>query len=193
MSHIIGLGSMRPTGVGMVFLQVSELENETVFSLDRSLRAATQENPRAEWSEILTSLERDGFTSILQPRDNPVFIHSRPWDEHLAGHGQSFFVTFPEDAPYELTGKLVLATPYPLFYTAVSADYLGENQVVLINGDHDPVYADDLAWCDEDHLHKRPIGALILLREQFFSADEYALAKRTLLASGYQLAGIDGD
>ena len=102
MSHIIGLGSIRPTGVDMVYVQVSELVNETIFNLDRSLRSVVRKNPRAEWSHFLETLERDGFSMILQPRDNPVFIHSRPWDEHLVGYGQSFFVSFPPDAPYVL-------------------------------------------------------------------------------------------
>ena len=99
MSYIIGLGSTRPTGVDMVYLQVSELVNETIFNLDRTLRKVVSQNPRAEWSHFIDALSREGFTSIMQPRDNPVFIHSRPWDEHLISGAQSFFVTFPESAP----------------------------------------------------------------------------------------------
>lgn len=86
MSHIIGLGSIRPTGVDMVYVQVSELVNETIFNLDRSLRSVVRKNPRAEWSHFLETLERDGFSMILQPRDNPVFIHSRPCPD---GHPNS--------------------------------------------------------------------------------------------------------
>ena len=108
MSYIIGLGSTRPTGVDMVYLQVSELVNETIFNLDRTLRKVVSQNPRAEWSHFIDALSREGFTSIMQPRDNPVFIHSRPWDEHLISGAQSFFVTFPESAPYELAGRLLL-------------------------------------------------------------------------------------
>lgn len=193
MSHIIGLASIRPSSVDMVFVQVSELENETVFSLDRSLRCAVQTNPKAEWSEILSRLERDGFTSILNPRDNPVFIHSRAWDEHLTGNLQSFFVNFPSSAPYELAGHMMLATPYPLLYASVSADYLGVDKVVVINKDHDPVYADDHAWTCEEHLVKAPIGPMYLLAEQFFSEDEFINAKRLLIASGYEVLCDDPD
>lgn len=193
MSHIIGLASIRPSSVDMVFVQVSELQNETVFSLDRSLRSAVQKNPRAEWSEIVSRLERDGFTSILNPRDNPVFIHSRAWDEHLTEKGQSFFVNFPLNAPYELAGHMLLATPYPLLYASVSADYLGADKVIVINKDHDPVYADDLAWRCENRLDKIPIGPLYLMAEQFFTEVEFMNAKRVLLASGYEVLSDDQD
>lgn len=193
MKHIIGLGSMRPTGVDMVYVQVNKLETETILSLDRSLRMVVQNNPLAEWPQLLAGLESDGFAAILHPRDNPVFIHSRSWDEHLGGHGQSFFVSFPETAPYELAGQLLLATPYPLLYTSVSADYLGPNRVIVINQDHDPVYADDLAWSDENQIEKLPIGPVILLREQFSSEDEFSLAKRTLIASCYHIMNSDGN
>lgn len=187
MSHIIGLGSIRPTGVDMVYVQVSELVNETIFNLDRSLRSVVKANPRAEWSHFLSALERDGFTMILQPRDNPVFIHSRPWDEHLVGYGQSFFVTFPINAPYELAGHMLLASPYPSLYASISADYLAQNKVVLINADHDPVYHDDLAWTDSEHEEKRPIGPMILMREQFSEDSDYMAAKESLITSGYDV------
>ena len=187
MSHIIGLGSIRPTGVDMVYVQVSELVNETIFNLDRSLRSVVRKNPRAEWSHFLETLERDGFSMILQPRDNPVFIHSRPWDEHLVGYGQSFFVSFPPDAPYELAGCLLLASPYPSLYAQISSDYLDKNKVVLLNADHDPVYPDDLAWSTEDRQEKCSIGPLILMREQFCEDSDYLAAKGSLLNSGYEV------
>lgn len=187
MSHIIGLGSIRPTGTDMVYVQVSDLVNETIFNLDRSLRSVVKKNPRAEWSQFLETLERDGFSMILHPRDNPVFIHSRPWDEHLVGYGQSFFVSFPLDAPYELAGHMLLASPYASLYAQISADYLAKNQVVLLNAAHEPVYPDDLAWSTDERLEKRPIGPLILMREQFPDESDYLAAKGSLLNSGYEV------
>lgn len=189
MSHIIGLSSIRPSGVDMVYVQVSELVNETLFNLDRSLRKVVKANPRAEWSHFLDTLDRDGFTSILHPRDNPVFIHSRPWDEHLVGYGQSFFVTFPPTAPYELAGSMLLASPYPSLYASVSADYLDKNKVVLVNADYDPVYCDDQAWETEACERKVAIGPLILVREQFADEADFELARKSLLFSGYHLHG----
>lgn len=187
MSHIIGLGSIRPSGVSMVYVQVSELVNQTIFNLDRSLRSVVKANPRAEWSHFLDALERDGFSMILQPRDNPVFIHSRPWDEHLVGYGQSFFVTFPQGSPYELEGRMLLASPYPSLYASISADYLDKNRVVLLNADYDPVYADDLAWTTPEHEIRRPIGQVIVIREQFSDEADYLAAKSSLVASGYDV------
>ena len=191
MSYIIGLSSLRPTGVDMVYVQVSELEIETLCSLDRALRRVILKNPRAEWTQLLAGLESDGFSAILHPRDNPVFMHSRPWDEHLVGYGESFFVSFPSDAPYELAGQMLLATPYPMLYASISADYSSANQLVLINKDHDPVYADDLAWSDDGHTSKVSLGAVRLPREQFVGEHEYALAKQLLESSGYQVAASD--
>lgn len=187
MSHIIGLGSIRPSGVDMVYVQVSELVNETIFSLDRSLRSVVKKNPRAEWSHFLSALERDGFSTILAPKDNPVFIHSRPWDEHLVGYGPSFFVSFPETAPYELAGRMLLASSYPSLYASISADYLDKNKVVLLNADHDPVYSDDLAWVTEERESKAAIGPVILMPDQFSEKSEYIAAKESLLISGYEV------
>lgn len=189
MSHIIGLSSIRPTGVDMVYVQVSELVNETIFNLDRSLRKVVKANPRAEWSHFLDVLDRDGFTSILQPRDNPVFIHARPWDEHLVGYGQSFFVSFPQTAPYELAGSMLLATPYPSLYASISADYIDKNKVVLVNSDYDPVYCDDEAWETEARERKVGIGPMLLMREQFADEADYEAACKSLRVSGYQIVG----
>jgi hypothetical protein len=171
----------------MVYVQVSELQNETIFNLDRSLRSVIKLNPRAEWPHFASALERDGFTPIFHPRDNPVFIHSRPWDEHLVSYGQSFFVTFPAKAPYELSGRMLLASSYPSLYAPISADYLAANRVVLINTDHEPVYPDDLAWLDSDHATKCSIGPVRLMREQFPDNDDYEDARATLIESGYEV------
>lgn len=171
----------------MIYLQVSELVNETLFNLDRLVRGVVKSNPRAEWEEFVETLERDGFSVVEQSLDNPVFIHSRPWDEHLVGYGQSFFVAFPHSAPYELSGKLLLASPYPSFYASVSADYLDKDKVVLVNSEHDLVYPDDLAWVTEDRDLKSAIGPVVLMKEQFFDNTEYEAAKDSLLVSGYQV------
>ena len=187
MSHIIGLSSIQPHGPDMVFLQVDELANETLFSLDRCMRAVVQSNPFAQWHEFLPALALDGFGHIAEPSDTPVFIHSRPWDEHMITQGQSFFVAFPGNAPYELAERMLLASPYPQFYAGVSADYLGAGRVVLIDSNHDPIYADDLAWDSASHQSKRSIGPVILPPEQFANQDEWQSAKDCLHRSGYSL------
>lgn len=187
MSHIIGIGSIRPFGVDMVYVQVSELVNETIFNLERCLRGVVQKNPWAEWRHFMEPLTRDGFELIQPPQEHPIFIHSRPWDEHLVGYGQSFFVAFPETAPYELAGRLVLATPYASIYASVSADYTDKDQVVLVNAEYDPVYPDDLAWRTEEHEEKSEIGPVLLPRDQFVSDAEYLAAKSSLIKSGYSL------
>lgn len=132
-------------------------------------------------------LKRDGFAAIQPPSDHPVFIHSRPWDEHLVGYGQSFFVAFPENAPYELAGRMLLASPYPAVYASVSADYTDKNHVVLINSDYDPVYADDMAWNTEEHEAQCAIGPVHLPRDQFVDESDYLAAKKALITSGYSL------
>ena len=187
MSFLIGLGSIRPSAVDMVYLQVSELLNETLFNLDRSIRSVVMQNPRAEWTDFLVPLEREGFTRILEPMDSPVFIHSRAWDEHLVDYGPSFFVAFPASAPYELSGRMLLASSYPCMYASVSADYLDKDKVILLDAGHDPVYPDDLAWDTELQNEKRPIGPLVLMREQFSEESEYNAAKSSLILSGYEV------
>lgn len=175
----------------MVYVEAPVLEHETLFCLDRSLRSVVSQNPYAEWSEMLAGLELDGFRAVLHPRDNPVFVHSRPWDEHLLGYGLSFFVSFPENAPFELAGQLVLAATCPMLYACISSDYSGPGSVVLINSVHDPIYPDDQVWRDPEQKEKCTIGPVFLVQEQFCSVDEYSLAKRSLLGSGYILA--EGD
>lgn len=187
MSHIIGLSSIQPHGPDMIYLQVDELANETLFNLDRCLRSVVQNKPLAQWHEFVPALATCGFPQVMQPSDLPVFIHSRPWDEHMTSHGQSFFVGFPETAPYELAGQMVLASPYPLFYAGVSSDYLGAGRVVLIDSNHDPIYFDDLAWDTIERQGKRGIGSLILPPEQFASADEHQRALDCLTGSGYTM------
>jgi hypothetical protein len=185
-SHIIGLGSIRPTGEEMVYLQVSELQNETLFNLDRTLRAVVKEKPFAEWDDFVPALEREGFTSI--PKLNsplPIYIHSRPWDEHMVENGESFLVAFPSDAPFELAEALMVASPSASFYAPVSADYITPSTVVLINSDHEPIYANDMVWHDAEQTEQVPLGGLHLIREQFTDDAGYDQAKRALIDSGY--------
>ena len=185
MSHIIGLSSLRPCAIDMVYVQVHELVNETLFQLDRSLRNIVKLNPLAEWSGFIKSLENDGFSVILQPRDNPVFIHSRPWDEHLVHDKHSFFVSFPKDAPYELSEQLLFACNYAPIYASICQESAESNKLVLINAQHELVYADDVAWTTEDQTEKRPIGPVILIKDQFPDEDDYLMAKQSLIVSGY--------
>lgn len=185
MAHIIGLSSIRPGGESMVYVQASELVNETLFGLDRILRSVVSEQPWAEWPLMAKRLSQEGYISVPGPGECPVFVHSRPWDEHLVAFGESFFVAFPEDAPYELAGTLQLASPYPQIYGGVSADYIVPGGVVLMDINHDPVYPDDLAWESPARLHKRPIGPVRVIEEQFCSQEGLQAAKRALQISGY--------
>lgn len=189
MSHIIGLSSIQPHGPDMVYLQVDALANETLWSLDRCMRGVVQTQPLAQWREFAPALASDGFLPVTGPGDAPVFIHSRPWDEHMTRHGQSFFVAFPDNAPYELAGQMFLASPYPQLYAGVSADYLGAGRVVLIDRHHDPIYPDDLAWTNPEHQAKQAIGPLILPPEQFANDAELQTAQDCLTRSGYNLLG----
>jgi hypothetical protein len=188
MSHIIGLSSIRLAGQDMVYLEVNELDTATILNLDKSLRSIIRKSPCAEWHQFVDALKVDGFTAISPPEDSLVFVHSRPWDEHLVGYGQSFFVTFPDGAPYELAGKLFFASQNAYMYTSVSADYCLKNGVILLDAEHDPVYFDDLAWTDATHMSKASIGELILIREQFSDDSEYVSAKQSLLDSSYLVA-----
>lgn len=189
MSHIIGLTSLRPSEVDVVYLQTAELNVETIFALERSMRSAVQLNKNAEWPQILKMLEKDGFSCLMEPKQNPVFMHARPWDEHLTHpeQGQSFFVTFPDDAPYEIANALVLASKNASLYSLVSGNYLGDGKVVMVNNDHDLIYPDDLAWNDDSHSEKRPIGEVVLIREQFCCESEYLSALASLAKSGYDI------
>jgi len=187
MSEIIGLNGIRPSGADTVYLQVEKINLSTLLRMEKAIRAVVAANGSAEWNEIAAALEPQGFLSILHPRNNPVFIHSRPWDEHLVGGGRSFFVAFPENAPYEVLGQMMLATPYPLLYCPISADYLGKGKVVVLNNDLDPVYHDDFPWATQERLERVHIGAVIVVKEQFFSEEEYNSAIQTLLSSGYEV------
>lgn len=186
--NIVGLNSVRPSGVDMVYVQVNELTHETIFCVDRAIRLAVMNNPRAECQDVLLTLDAAGFPCVMHPRNNAVFVHSRPWDEHLIEGGESYFVTFPSDAPYELAGGLFLATANPLLYAAVSADYVGEGRLTIINSDHEPVYFDDEAWVDEHHKERAHIGPVLLIKNQFPTIQGYENACRLLAQSGYELA-----
>jgi hypothetical protein len=189
MSHIIGLTSFRPSEVDLVYLQTAELNVQTILALERSMRSAIQINRRAEWPEILKALEQDGFSCVMEPRMNPVFVHARPWDEHLThpDQAQSFFVTFPDDAPYEIANQLFLASRNPSVYALVRGDYLGDGKVIVVNNDHDLIYPDDEAWIDDSHDKKKPIGNIELIRDQFCCEQEYSDALVVLTTSGYKV------
>lgn len=189
MSHIIGLTSLRPNEVDLVYVQTAELNVQTILALERGMRSAVRLNKRAEWPEILKSLENDGFSCLMHPKQNPVFVHARPWDEHLThpDQAQSFFVTFPEDAPYEIANQFLLASRNPTIYSMVHSDFLSENKVIVINKDHELIYPDDEAWTDDSHSEKKPIGYIEPIRDQFCSEVDYANALTILAESGYEV------
>lgn len=185
MTYIISIAGDQLSGIGNVYLKVESLENETLFRLDRKIREAIHANPRTDWEDISQLLAKSGFQPIPEPDGYPVYMHPRPWDEHLNSSQKSFFVTFGDDSPYELTGQLLFATSRPQNYTNVSADYVGKNKVVIITHDHEAVYHDDVAWSNPTHAEKIPIGQVTLIPDQFYTEKEYTLACNILKYSGY--------
>lgn len=187
MSYVISMVGDQLGGQGTVYLKVDKLENETIFKLDRKFRECIRNKPRLGWDGISAYLANYGFTPITSPDHSPVYTHPRAWDEHLNGGIRSFFVTFPEDAPYELAGKLLFATSRPQNYATVNADYIGRNKVIIITDAHEPVYYDDLAWEDSTHAGMKPIGPVTLIPDQFSCEKEYELAIKVLTYSGYSV------
>jgi hypothetical protein len=186
MEYCIALESARPSFEEAFYVTSSSLDADTLFLLDKSLRAAANAHPLGEWAQVSGHLAKNGFIQIKEP-SGPVFYHSRAWDEHFIGGEGSFFVTFPTDAPWEVAGQMLLATSSPMLYALVSSDYTGEGKVVLINVEHEAVHHDDMAWSDEECTEKLPIGPLILNGEQFFDNTQFQRAKDALIRSGYKV------
>ncbi len=185
MSQTIGLTCYNLHNEGF-FVTAQELEPNTLFSLDMLVRSVASHNKAIGADEVKAVLAQNGFEPI-EPGDEPVYIHSRPWDEHQMLSTTSFFVTFPKSAPYELQGEMVLATTCPNYYSSVSADHLYDGPILLLNKDHEPIYATDQAWRSEEHDEMVPIGGIIIPIQQFSNLDQLDAACQLLTKSGYTL------
>lgn len=193
MSNIVGITSMRSNSNELTYVSVPEMSYQHLFSIDRLIRSAYKENTKAEWSDIVKTLEVEGYSYLSRPRNSNIFVFFRAWDEYLLNDGESFLVFFPESAAYELCTKIFLATPYPMYYAAISKAYEGgAGKVLLINEEHEPMYHDDMVWKDQEQTQKVALGPLHLVAEQFPSEFEYLKAKESLLASGYQVGDAPG-
>jgi hypothetical protein len=186
MSCHVCLSSINQSTGNPIFIEVPEINYENLFSIDRVIRSSFESNLKSESNDIVNNLTQAGY--IFSGSEAPVTSvpFYRAWDECLLNNGESFLVTFSNDAHYELRDKFILATPNPMLYSAISPDYLfGNGSVLLINQEHEPIYPSDLAWVDHDQTTKSPIGPLTLVKNQFFSESEYLKAKKRLIASGY--------
>ena len=186
MSQTVGLTCYNLHNEGF-YVAVQALEPNTLLSLDRWVRSVTSSNRAAGVDEVKSVLAENGFMPI-EPGEESVYFHSRPWDEHQTRNTTSFFVTFPETAPYELRGEFILATTCPNFYSSVSADHLYDGPLLLLNKDHEPIYSTDRAWHSEEHEEMVPIGEVIVPIQQFADPSEFELACRLLTQSGYLLS-----
>lgn len=179
--------------MGLTYIQTPELNYGHLFSIDRVIRSTYKENSKAGWRDVAGGLENAGYSFLENPRDEQIFLFFRAWDEYLLNDGESFLVSFSETAAYELRNKLFLATPYPLFYTAVGSNYVGGNgRVLLVNQDHEPMYPDDMVWQDAEQTLKIAMGEVTLVQEQFPGESEYLKARDILLLSGYQVCDASG-
>ena len=193
MTNIVAISSIRPTPQELTYVSVPEISYQHLFTIDKLIRSAYKENKRAQWVDIVRMLGTGGYTFLPRPRHSNIFVFFRAWDEYSLNDGESFLVFFPKSAAYELRNKVFLATPYPMYYTAVSASYEGGGgRVLLINEEHEPMYPDDLVWTDAEQTSKMALGELHLVKEQFPSEAEYLKAKETLLASGYLVGDAPG-
>lgn len=186
MPNIIALSSIRQSCVDLTYIQTPEINFHHLFNVEKLIRSAYKVNKQAGQAEVLQQLESGGYSRISGPSDSEVFMFFRAWDENLLNDGESFLVSFPEASAYELRNKLFLATPYPMFYAAVSASFQGgAGRVLLVNQAHEPMYPDDMVWQDAEQTNKIPLGELELVKEQFSTDSEYSRARDILLRSGY--------
>jgi len=186
MTNIIALSSIRQSCVDLTYIQTPEINFHHLFNVEKLIRSAYKVNKQAGQAEVLQQLESGGYSRMSGPSDSEVFIFFRAWDENLLNDGESFLVSFPKTSACELRNKLFLATPYPMFYAAVSASFQGgAGRVLLVNQAHEPMYPDDMVWQDAEQTNKIPLGELELVKEQFSTDSEYSRARDILLRSGY--------
>jgi len=190
MKYIIRLIAMS-THRSDVLVQAPSFDSATIFKMDRAVRETTALEPSCNHERILRSLEASGFVAVdesAMTEDDCVYVHGRAWDEHLAVGQHTFFVAFPEDAPFELASKIHLATTKPNMFALVSENKEWMSELALINDNHEVIYSTDTAYVTEQGDERVPIGPVLLPLEQFHSEQEIQEAKRLLLESGFVLA-----
>ena len=186
MGHIIGLNSVS-IDQKTQFLEVDQLDFETVFAIDRTIRAVSATSPLDSFEPIATQLAKINIKPLGDDlQGESVYMHSRPWNEGLNKTNQSFFVTFTEESPDLLAGKVFLASNYPAHYAMVATEYLSHNHFIILTGDHDPIYPDDLIFLSGDKL-ELPIGQIEVIKDQFHTDDAYEVARQQLITSGYDV------
>lgn len=187
LSYIVGLPNCTETNEA-IYISVQDLQPQILFDIDRSIREAVSEKRFLSTKEVENHLSKSGFSIVKPKEEDSVFIHGRPWDDHMMNKGNSFFVLFPETAPFEIAGTIVLATNNASYFANVSADHLYDGKYLLITKDHDPIYVDDLAWATDEQEREIPIGPVFVPREQFATDEQHADAIKGLQDSGYQVA-----
>ena len=185
MNHLIGLNSFNLFEPARILeFKDGDLSYDALFSMDKSIRETVSKNPFAEWGDIESSLSKVGFASA-QEDGRTVFWHSRQWDEHLTAFADSFFVTFPREAPMEVAGKVVLATNYPALFALISDEDINSRAFLLVTGDHEVIYPDDKLWVDMDSDVKIGLGPVTIIEDQFSNEAQFQKAKQNLISSGY--------
>lgn len=159
---------------------------ETIMAINRTIRYAVSTYPTAPWGYVEQALREAGYSVAMSPIGD-VFWNPRHWNEHTIPGARSFFVTFPEDAPYEVSNEIFVATTYPGLYAVVPNEYFGGQKLLLLNANNEPVFPDDAVWSKEDSTDQLPLGAVSILRDQFSDESELEEARNALRESGYEV------
>jgi hypothetical protein len=170
---------------------------DTLLTIDRVIRTAVAQYPRADWPIVSSYLVDAGF-SFTDDVSNNIYWHARMWDEHRVSSSESFFVTFPSDSSPEIAGSLCMATTYAGLFTITSGfDRYIENlpissdstssQLLIITAEHEVIYHDDEVWEDVEQTKKIPLGPVLVLKDQFSSTAEFDRARQRLQQSGYEV------
>lgn len=191
MSKLIGLNSFNMyDSPKYIVVDEDGFSFDTLFRIDRTIRASVSEFPTATWDYLEKGLVTEGFVFVAEVANNEnVFWHPRYWNEHLTPTSRSFFVVFPDSAPYELAGEIVLATNYPSLFALVPNEYINGNKMLLLNSNHEPIYPDDLAYGSLDGDVCLPLGPVAVVAEQFATQDDIEVAQQHLVESGFIVSG----
>ncbi len=185
MTRIIGLSSFnlfeQPKYISVADQDYSF---ETLFLIDRVIRGVVGASVTADWGQLEPALKAEGFVFIQEPSGG-VFWHPRYWNEQTTPSARSFFVEFPDSAPYELAGEIILATNYPGFFAPVPDEYFSSQKLLLLNANHEPIYPSDLAWDSDEQNSQLELGPVKVIKRQFATEDQYLAAKFFLADSGY--------
>lgn len=159
---------------------------ETIMAVNRTIRHAVSTYPTAPWAYVEQALREAGHTVSMSPIGD-VFWNPRHWNEHTISTAKSFFVTFPEDAPYEVANEIFVATSYPGLFAVVPNEYFGGQKLLLLNANNEPVFPGDTVWSQESTIDQIPLGAVNVLHEQFSAESELEEARNALRESGYEV------